>query len=46
MARTATVYGPPTSRPWIRYWPLLRLRTVVVKPLPRFVTCTAASATG
>src|SRR6266852_3323825 len=46
MARMATVYGPPTSRPWIRYWPLPRVRPVVVKPLPRFVTCTAASATG
>src|SRR5712671_149144 len=46
IARTATVYGPPTSRPCTRYPPFERVRTDVVKPVPRFVTCTAASLTG
>src|SRR6266550_7631708 len=46
IARTATVYGPPTSRPCTRYWPFERVRTDVVNPVPRLVTCTAASATG
>src|SRR6267142_123891 len=46
IARTATVYGPPTSKPCTRYWPFERVRTEVVNPVPRLVTCTAASATG
>src|SRR5882762_1842889 len=46
IARTATVYGPPTSRPCTRYWPFERVRTDVVNPVPRLVTCTAASLTG
>src|SRR5258705_1169574 len=46
IARTVMVYGPPTSKPCTRYWPFERVRPEVVTPVPRLVTCTAASATG
>src|SRR5216684_7164896 len=46
MARTVTVYGPPTSRPCTRNRPFSRVRGRVVKPVLRLTTRTSARATG
>src|SRR6266480_1784005 len=46
MARTVTLYGPPTSRPCTRNNPFSRVRVPVVYPVLRFAICPFARATG